>query len=432
MSKIELVESLSRAIDGASIDLMIARRYNDGRQPMSFLSPDAKRQLGDRLSHLGANYCKLATDAVAERLSVTGFTRSGKSLTRVWDAWLGAGMASGLADALHESLSVGQSFLTVWTDEKGKPSVSVESPQEMAVTRDPLSREITAALKRWRDADGYARAVLYQSDAVTTYRGIEVPQGGIMPSTGYNVASTVPNPLGVVPVVDLTNSDGMFDDSGTPESAQIWTLVDALNKILSDSMVASESTALPRRWATGIALDFDDEGNLIPPFSVQPGNVWLAESKDSKLGQFPEASLASYGAHIEMLIRQIGSISGLPDHLVGIAGNDPSSAEQIRASESSLITKAYRKQVLFAKGIARAAALIEAILNNGPVKNDILVSWKSPENRTRAAEADAVSKLVQAGILPLEWAWKELGYTPSEIADMRRMNLRQSVEVSSV
>lgn len=421
------LEALLRQIDTRQVSIWQADSYYRGSQPLAFLSPEARKQLGDRLTSLNANYPRLATDSLAERLQVTGFTRGGESLGEVWAAWTRSGMATRSREAILEALTVGQAFLLVWTDASGRPVVTVESPREMTITRDPLTGEITEAVKRWRGSDGFAHAVHYGPDQISVYRGPEVPVGGIVPNSGYALSESIPNPLGVVPVADLTNSEGFADTEGTPESRQIWGLTDALAKILSDSMVASEAAALPRRWATGVQLQFDAEGNLIPPFNTQPGNVWLSETAETKFGQFAEPSLQSYGSHVEMLIRQIGAISGLPDHLVGIAGTDPSSAEQIRASESSLVARSYQRQARFAAGFAKAAGLVEAILTNG-VPADIETVWKSPESRTYAQEADAASKLVQAGILPLEVAWRQLGYSPSEIVEMRQARLREALD----
>lgn len=53
---------------------------------------------------------------------------------------------------------------------------------------------------------------------------------------------------------------------------------------------------------------------------------------------------------------------------------------------------------------------------------------RSPESRTKAAEADAAPKLYAAGILPLETVWASLGFTPEEVEDMRRMRVREAVD----
>ena len=75
----------------------------------------------------------------------------------------------------------------------------------------------------------------------------------------------MPNPLGVVPVVAIRNSDRILDDRGCSEIDDLKPLVDALNKSLADMMVTSEYVGRPRRWATGMELTeepvLDDDGD---------------------------------------------------------------------------------------------------------------------------------------------------------------------------
>lgn len=394
MALLDQVEALATKIEMRQIRLYEADRYYEGTQPLAFLSPQAKKALGNRLAAISANYVRLATDSLAERLTVDGFKIGSESLESVWADWQRCGMERGSKIAILEALVLGQSFVTVWAGSNGDPAITVESPREMAITRHPITHEITSALKRWRDDQGVARAVLFQADRITLWKGPEVPEGGSLPTTGWHYSDTYPNPLGVVPVVDLTNSGRLFDFDGTPEAKGIWGLVDALAKLLADVMVGSESTALPRRWATGLQVIEDAEGNPVNPFSQEPGSVWQSEDPETRFGGFPEPKLEAYDTLISMLIRQIGAISGLPDHLIGVKDTDPSSAEQIRAAESSLVARAYSHHTIFGPAFARVAALAEAIRSGGRVRSDLRTVWKSPESRTRAQEADAAAKLV--------------------------------------
>jgi hypothetical protein len=48
-------------------------RYYEGRQPLAFLSPEAKTALGNRFGVMASNIPRLAVTALAERLRLTGF-----------------------------------------------------------------------------------------------------------------------------------------------------------------------------------------------------------------------------------------------------------------------------------------------------------------------------------------------------------------------
>ncbi len=49
-------------------------------------------------------------------------------------------------------------------------------------------------------------------------------------ATGFNVIDEIANPLGVVPVVNLRNTDRIIGDWGSSEIDDLMPLVDALNK----------------------------------------------------------------------------------------------------------------------------------------------------------------------------------------------------------
>ena len=433
MSRVDKVEDMCSKMDARSISLMVARQHDAAESPISFLSPESREQLGNRLSTIQIGYCALAKTVLAERLKLQGFSRENEPLGRVWRAWTDAGMDRGLALALDESLTVGQSFLLVWAGPDGSPTVSVESPSEVSVTRDPLSGQITAAVKRWV-SDGRAHVILMEPETITTFSNpVDVPAGGVLPSTGWSQAGSIHNPLGQVPLVDLTLGAGLFDTDGTPVARPIWSLVAALHKTTFDQLVSSESVSMPRRYATGIQLQQDpDTGEMLPPFSTEPGSMLLAESADAKFGTLSEGSLDSYASLTNYLIRQIGATAAISDARLGIEVTDPSSAEQLRASEQATVSRVYAIMTLFGPALARAASLVEAVLSGGPVKSGISPEWASPESVSYAQTADATAKLYGAGLIPWETAMEKLGYRPDEIHHMRRARMRQAIEMPEV
>ena len=68
----------------------------------------------------------------------------------------------------------------------------------MAVLRDPGTRRITAAVKRW-ETDKTTEAVLYRPDEIVRYRANSTGAT----DNGFHVVESIANPLGVVPVVRL-------------------------------------------------------------------------------------------------------------------------------------------------------------------------------------------------------------------------------------
>ena len=108
-------------------------------------------------------------------------------------------------------------------------------------------------------------------------------------------------------------------------------------------------------------------------------------------------------------MRQISAVSGLPEHMLGVGGDNPTSADSIRASESALTAKAEARQATFGKAWEDVARLIVAIRDSvDPASVDVRVKWADPSTRSVAQEADAIVKLHAAGILPTSYALARL------------------------
>lgn len=432
---VDHLERLGRRLDEATVALTKLDTYYRGTQPAAFLAPAALEALDGRLRALAVNYPRLAVQSLAERLTVTGFRTEGPDAApdaALWRVWRANRLDDG-ADAAHvDALVYGRSFVIVWAGPTG-PRVTVESARQVAVTHDPATRAVTAALKRWV-ADGTGHAVVYEPDVIRRYTSAaNVVDGGPVPLTGWSVAETIPNPLGVVPVVPVVNRGRLLDVDGVSEMADVLDLADALNKIMCDAMVTSEFYARPRRWVTGLEIEVDATGNPVNPFSDEAGRVWQSESPETKFGGFDGARLDGYGDLAAVITQQIGAVTGLPPHYLGLNGDQPASADAIRSAEASLVARAIARQRTFGQAWADVARLIVAVRDGtDPARLDVETVWASPETRTPAQAADAAAKLVGAGILPVSEALATLGYTPAQIERIRAARRGEALDGAGV
>lgn len=436
------IEKLSRKLDEQYADLHKLDTYYAGRQPLAFLSPSAKEALGNRLHALACNFPRLVVDSLSERLRIEGIRSDAGD--EVWAAWRASGMEDGSCQLHTEALALRRAFVIVWADADGRPVVTVESPRQVIVQRDPATRQVTVALKRWI-ADSKAHAVMFEPDKVTRYTSLgDVPDGGAIPPTGWKVTESFSNPFGVVPVVPFINTGRLLDFDGVSEMRDVMDLTDALNKLLADAMVSSEFHARARRWVTGLEIIEEDvidpvtglpTGEKIPvnPFDNEAGKLWQAENPDTKFGQFDPARLDGYSDLIATLTQMIGAISALPPTYLGLWGDQPASADAIRSAEASLVTRALARQRTFGQAWSMVARLMASVITNKAVRDltaDVI--WASAETRTPAQAADAAMKLVSAGIIPVEQALDDLGYTPDQIVAMRGMRRTAALDVAAV
>lgn len=115
-----------------------------------------------------------------------------------------------------------------------------------------------------------------------------------------------------------------------------------------------------------------------------------------------------------MLTQQIGAISGLPPHYLGLNGDQPPSADAIRSAEASLVAKVTGKQRMFGRAWAKVADLVVKV-RDGHNDRDFETLWASPETRTPGQLADAALKLSQIGVPLASILANPLGYSPAEI-----------------
>ncbi len=316
---------------------------------------------------------KLAITSLAERLRVIGFDGVG-----VWDDWQRGQFAAWQGGVPREALTLSEAYVIVWQRD-GKPFATVESAHEMAVLRDAGTREVTAAIKRW-ETETTTEAVVFLPDVIFKLRA---NHKGVTTAPDFRVYETLDNPLGVVPVVVFTNADRF---AGVSEIDDLADLVDGLNLALADLAVAQAFYARPVQWATGVTLVekpvLDDDGNPVldgdgePVVTVEnpfpPTNrMHISEAEAAKFGQLAGSDLAGFEAAVRIWLSAIQAVSSLPASYLGILSDQPTSADAIRAAESSLAAKAQNRAGTFGRSWERVATLIVAVRDGVEVEERI-------------------------------------------------------------
>src|SRR5699024_5554631 len=113
--------------------------------------------------------------------------------------------------------------------------------------------------------------------------------------------------------------------------------------------------------------------------------------------------MSGYASLIATITQQIGSLTGLPPHYLGLHGDQPANADGVRAAEAQLASAAYSDQRQLNSPWSRVAQLLSAVGNEAidPTESNWKPVYPSPEIRTPAQAADAALKQRDIGI-PLE------------------------------
>lgn len=402
------------------------RRYR-GKVPLAYHVDELRGEF----KTFGVNVYRLAVNAVAERMRVTSIDAEayGRDVSsRAWELWKAQNLDQTLTAVLADAMALGAAYWTVWVDGDGNPAITAETAAHMAVARDPITGEVTAAVKRWFNVDelGVVQdeyAVHYTADRITLYK-----RGS---ANTWEAVKTEDNPLEVVPVVPMVNFDRLGDEQGYSVIDDMAPLVDALGKLISDMLITSESVAKPKRWAAGIVLpdadvdgftaDDDDANGTYPapaerdvanPFE-DGSRVWTTEDPAAKFGQLPGADLKGYETAVAVIMEQISALTGLPPHMLGESKANPSSADAIRAAETSLTARAEGRIRVLGLAVENAVRLLVAV-DAGIDPADVVVNlnWADASTRSYAQEVDGITKLVSLGIMTIDEGREKLGLSP--------------------
>lgn len=412
------------------------RRYYDGEHRLAFATKRFLDAFGGMFREFADNWCAVVVDAVEERLDIEGF-RFGDSAgdTEAWRIWQANALDVESQLAHHEAITCGSSAVMVWPDDAGEPEITVEASDEVIVARSTANRRRRlAALKKWEDDWGTIRANLYLPDGLYKFEGrktgiefVSQRKAPFQTVTWEQMGERIPNPFGdQVPVVELANRPRL-KGPGRSEIHTVIPVQNAVNKLLSDLMIAAEYAAMPQRWLTGLEIDEDpDTGQVKPPFDVVLNKLLQVEDPEARFGSFPAADLTNYVGAIEMLVQHIASQSRTPPHYFYLRGEFPS-GESIKSAETSLVAKARRKMRFFGEEWEEVIRLSFRLTGDARAdESGAETIWADPESRSESEHVDATLKK-QALKVPTQQLWEDLGYTQEQIARFKTMAVDEAL-----
>jgi hypothetical protein len=249
-----------------------------------------------------------------------------------------------------------------------------------------------------------------------------------------------PNPIGLVPMVELPNRPLLADDPISDVSGVI-AMQDAVNLLWSQLFTASDFASFPQRVVLGAEPPktpiLDANGQVIgtKPVPLEKFAVdrvlWLSSDKAS-IGSWPAANLEAYTKVIEVAVGHIAAQTRTPQHyLIGKMAN--LSGDALIAAETGQVKKCEQKQLWYGQALREVFQLI-ALTQGDEAKARGLsagtVMWADAESRSMAQLTDSLLKLKQIGF-PFEALALRYGLTPTEVADLMKMR-EQEAELDPV
>lgn len=381
------------------------RDYHAGRHELAFASDHFKAEQGRRFQALRENLCPAVVSAYTDRLRIS--TWGTPDADQLADQ---LGLTRLVADTLTEMVRCGDAYVLTWYGRDGQPKPRMHRADQIVPHVDDLDPDrLDRATKLWT-ADGHGRANVYYADRVERWRtrhpltdgtGLPEEPEAWVPHRDDDGGDTLRHGFGAVPVCWFKLDADDPTAYGRSALADVIPLQDALNKVLADLLVLSETYSRPfwyllnyqptatnpldraRQWSDAIAQlgqqKFDGAKQRI-----------FTHDGPGPFGQLTPPNLVPLLEESTALRDKIAAVKGIPAYYFTQSSGQVPSGESLRVLTSRLVAGVRAIQDVTGpvwRGVAELLGM-----------DGIDVQWDDPMPMDEAERVDNALKLKSLGI----------------------------------
>lgn len=425
------------------------RAYYDGDQSLVFGTEKFRTKFGSAFEGFRDNWCAPVIEAPADKLFVEGIllgtteeemTANSDLSRQIWNVFRANDIDEQQADLHEGALVEGRSYMICWpVDDEDNPARTVSldwNPADLVRVRyaDDNPRKIVWAMKRWLTPSGktyitvYTRSAIYKYEEMAreirfdTRTGIDAQRPTIVGPQTYEPRIIpgerwpLPNPYGIVPVVEFLNKR-------ESELHDVIPLQNGVNYLMLQGLSAAGFQGFPQRgFMSGVS-------EPVGGWSNEPGQVWqLPPDLDAEgnlhygsVFEFQSADLSGIRSFTEMVLQHIALQTKTPVRLFmqsdrGGRGDAPS-GESLLVDDQPLLDKVEDRQNRFGNSWYRVAQLVARMDNSIELSSLPLgeVRWKDPRAKYRSALVEEGAKMVKDMGMPLKFVASQMGFTADEM-----------------
>jgi hypothetical protein len=431
-----------------SVRLTEIHRYIHNRIIDIYVPKSATAEYRALVDQSRFNVLPLVVKAVAQNLFVEGYRPARQADNApVWDgAWQPNRMDARQAGIYRAALTYGVSYALVLPGrlaDRPVPVIRPYSPRRLtALYADPIGDEwpryalavgiprpaITADTTQAGGAADRMVTEICVYDAHHEY-SLDVPAALVTPPTVGTFSAAIDpaafeglafdptqvrvraHGLGVCPAVRFVDSYEDLDDG--PEGI-VYPMLAAqrqLNQTTFGLRMAEQYAAFRQRWATGMAIAEDQDGNPIEPWNAAVNRVWQNESPDGRFGDFEQTDLSGYLDSRDKTLLYVASARQIPPHTL-VVGNAVSnvSAEALAALEAGHRQDIAEHQTSFGESAEQMLRLAGLAMGDRATWEDTSaqVRWRDTTPRSLGQVADALGKMAAQLGIPPRALWERL------------------------
>lgn len=456
---VALTNRIYARLIGRRPDIVRAEDYYEGKQPLNFATEEWRKANAARYAGFSDNWCGTVVNAEAERLKPIGVTlpvegrataTARNQASSLWDDLQRNEFDMQFSQGVVTALAAKRAYVIVWASAGGDPLVTVEHPSFVEIEYDFENPRIRkAAVKSWVD-ETTEYATLYTPEFLWKFERKRVSQkddresqaeqgrddaaweGGWTPRGGMDAAAEdwmIPNPLGVVPVVEIANRPTLKGDP-ISEIQGVMPMQDAINLLWAYLFLAADYASMEARVVTGSDAPkvpiLDKDGKIVGDRPVDLKD--FAEKRiaflpgDAKIDSWKAAALDVFTDTIEIAVGHIAVQTRTPQHYLVSQTDRPNGA--FEAQEAGLTKKASEFITFTDPSLREVLRLVALVRGEGGVAERArlaTINWANPAIRSDSQLSDSLLKKKQIGY-PLEYLLEVDGKSPSEIQRIMKMS----------
>lgn len=416
--------SLERDLEPRDGRLGKVRRYLKGEHDDPYMPKGAKAEYRHLAKRAVTNWTPLLSDTYAKGLFVDGYrpARSGDNMT-AWSYWQENKLDARQSIVHRGALDYGTSYNLILPGSVQTRRVPLMKPlsplRSAAWYRDPDDDFPEIGLRRaGTTIDGARLIEIFDKTSRYTW--------ALPKDSGKWVLSKVEDHgLGVTPFVRFRDR---LDDESVGIIRPIINLQDRVNEVVFATLIALQYASFRQRWASGLVVPEDDDGNPQSPFEAAVDRLWVADDKDARFGDFAQTELSGHMSAYESTVRTLAAVSQVsPNILTGDLVN--LSADALAQMEASTQRKISEYETLFGESWEMSFHLAaQAAGDPSAADAGAQVRWRDTEARSLASTVDALGKIAQMLQVPVEALWEKIpGVTDTDVS--RWKELRDSGDV---
>jgi hypothetical protein len=382
------------------------QQYYDGTEPLVYSTERLREAFGDRLARFAENWCAVVVDSTLDRIELDEFdVLNNTEADGTLDELLKESDLSIDADDVHKDAMIQEeSYVIVWKDARGEVQF-YHNPAHMCHVfyRADNPKEKRYAAKWFQDeVNGFWHVTLYYPDKLKYY--VSKKKDSVDAKSFESEKADARNPFGAIPV---------FHFRCPGDLKNVIVVQDAINKLVSDMMVAAEYGAFKQRYVISNA-DVSQLKNA-------PNQVWDIPAGDgvgqgTQVGEFSGEDLAKFHNAIDKFANYISIVTRTPkNYLVDVGAGI--SGDALIAMEAPLVKKAEKRIKMFGRTWKEVMAFALKLKSMDVKKSDIVPVFSRVRSEQPLAEFQAINFGTSSKI-PLKTILRRQGWTKKDLLQL--------------